>query len=155
HLLDDLGQRRRLALHRAGQRVAAQGAEADGAHHRRLAVLQRKALVIDHQDEPVALHRRTRRREIERHDGDVVQLDILPDVELGPVADREDADALAPIYGPWRLLRIVEVPQLGPLVLGVPAMARRTEGEDAFLGAALLLVPPRTAEGDIETVEVE
>ena len=37
HLLDHLGQRRRLALDRAGQRVAAQGAEADRALDRHLA----------------------------------------------------------------------------------------------------------------------
>jgi hypothetical protein len=49
--------------------------------------------------------------------------DVLPDVELGPVGEREDADALALV-----LAGIVEVPQLGPLVLRVPAMlAERNE----------------------------
>ena len=33
--------------------------------------------------------------EVERHDRDVLQVDVLPDVELGPVREREDADALA------------------------------------------------------------
>ena len=47
---------------------------------------QPEAIVIDHQQQPVALHRRARRGEIERHDLDLLELDILPDVELGPVA---------------------------------------------------------------------
>src|SRR5580704_6463209 len=46
HLLDDLRQRLGLALHRAGQRVAALGAEADLLHHRDLAGLQPHALVV-------------------------------------------------------------------------------------------------------------
>src|SRR5690606_10948974 len=100
--------------------------------------------------QPVALHRRTRRGEIERHDGNGLARDILPDVELGPVADREDADALT-----LRLAGVVEAPEFGPLPLGVPAVARGAEGEDAFLRPALLLVAPRAAEGDVEAVEVE
>src|SRR5687768_16229114 len=34
-------------------------------------------------------------REIERHDGDLFHVDVLPHVELGPVREREDADAFA------------------------------------------------------------
>ena len=77
-------------------------------------------------------------------------MDVLPDVELGPVADREDADALALV-----LAGIIEVPELGPLVFGVPAMRGGAEGEDALLGAALFLVAPRAAKGRVEPVEVE
>ena len=42
-------------------------------------------------------------------------LDVLPDVELGPVRQREHADVLA-----LAVPAVVEVPQLGPLVLRVP-----------------------------------
>src|SRR3546814_11575644 len=87
---------------------------------------------------------------IERHDGDVFARDILPDVEFGPVADRKDADAL-----PLRFPGVVQVPQFGPLLLRVPAVGRGAEREDAFLGAALFLVPARAAKGDVEAVEVE
>jgi hypothetical protein len=31
--------------------------------------------------------------EIERHDRNLLEVDVLPDVELGPVREREDADA--------------------------------------------------------------
>src|SRR3546814_9732392 len=75
---------------------------------------------------------------------------MLPDVEFGPVTDREDADALALGFP-----GVIEVPQLGPLLLGIPAVTCGAEGEDALLRPALLLVAPRAAEGDIEAVEVE
>src|SRR3546814_5956637 len=75
---------------------------------------------------------------------------ILPDVELGPVRDREHSDALA-----LRLAGVVEVPELGTLLLGFPAVGRGAKGEDALLGATLFLVAARAAEGDVEAVEVE
>src|SRR3546814_2111097 len=125
-------------------------AETPRAYGRRLAGQQREAIVVDHQQQPIAHHRRPRRGDIERHDRDIFARDVLPDVELGPVRDREDADALA-----LRLAGVVEVPQFGALLLGIPAVRRRAEGENAFLGAALFLVAARAAEGDVETVEVE
>src|SRR3546814_16565169 len=70
-------------------------------------------------------------------------------------SDREDPDALAPPVGPGRLARIVEVPQLGTLLLRVPAMARRAEREDSLLRPALLLVAPRAAESDVEAVTIK
>ena len=36
--------------------------------------------------------------EVERHDRNVFQVDVLPDVELGPVRKREDADAFARLH---------------------------------------------------------
>src|SRR3546814_6675022 len=50
---------------------------------------------------------------------------------------------------------VVELPQLRPLVLRVPAMVGRAKGEDALLGAALLLVAPSAAERRVETIFVE
>ena len=51
----------------------------------------------------------------------LLALDVLPDVELGPVGDREHAHVLARVHA-----RVVQGPQLGPLVLRVPlAEARR------------------------------
>src|SRR5579862_2562598 len=45
HLLDDLGERGRGGFHRARERVAAQGPEADHLHLGLLAGVQRQALV--------------------------------------------------------------------------------------------------------------
>src|SRR5690606_17709304 len=134
HFLDDFGQGRRPALDRPSERIAAEGAEAHRTFDRCLAGKQREAIVVDHEQEAVALHRRARRGEVERDDRDIFARDILPDVEFGPVRDREDADALA-----LRLARVVEVPELGTLLLRVPSVARSAEGEDAFLRAALFL----------------
>src|SRR3546814_19408200 len=75
---------------------------------------------------------------------------MLPDVQRGPVGDREDANALALV-----LPGVVELPQLRPLVLRVPAMVGRAKGEDALLGAALLLVAPSAAERRVETIFVK
>ena len=50
------------------------------------------------------------------------------------------------------LLGVVEMPQFRPLILRIPAVAGRAEGEHALLGPALLLVAPRAAEGRIEAV---
>jgi hypothetical protein len=52
----------------------------------------------------------------------LLEVDVLPHVELGPVGQREHADALARVD-----LAVVEVPQLGALVLRVPLLASRNE----------------------------
>ena len=129
----------------AAERVAAERAEAHDAHLRRLAGLERQALVVDHDQLAVALDDRPRRGEVERHDRDLLEVDVLPDVELGPVRQREDADALA-LVDP----AVVEVPQLGPLVLRIPLVEAIAERVDALLGARLLLVAARAAERGVE-----
>ena len=74
----------------------------------------------------------------------------MPDVEFCPVAQGEDADALALVNA-----GIVDVPEFGALVLGVPLMELVAEGEDALLGAALFFVAAGTSEGGIKLVLVE
>src|SRR5262249_36576565 len=108
------------------------------------------AVVIDHDQRAIALHDRARRREIKRDDRDVLKVDVLPHIEFGPIREREDADRLALVFA-----RIVEPPEFGPLVLRIPTVIGGAEGEDAFLGAALLFVAPRAAEGCVEAVFVE
>ena len=49
--------------------------------------------------------------EVERHDRDVLQIDVLPDVELGPVRQREDADRFALVHA--RVVRCSTVPGAG------------------------------------------
>ncbi len=72
------------------------------------------------------------------------------DVELGPVRQGEDAHGFALADA-----RVVEAPQLGPLIARVPAVRGRAVREDALLGAALLLVAPRAAERRVEAAPVE
>src|SRR5690606_28713319 len=101
---------------------------------------QREALVVDHQQQTVALDCRARGSHVERDDLDPLLHDVLPDIQLGPVGQREYADGFALV-----LAGVVEVPQLWTLVLRVPSVGCGTEAEDAFLGAALFLVTARAA----------
>src|SRR5439155_10931724 len=99
---------------------------------------------------PAALHHRPIRGEVERHHGDALELHVLPDVELAPVGEREDADALA-LVDP----AVVEVPQLGPLVARIPLAAAVAKGEDALFGARFLLVAASAAERGVESALLE
>src|SRR5436309_67393 len=73
-------------------------------------------------------------REIDARHGEPLARDVLPDVELGPVGEREDAQVLARAEA-----RVVEAPELGPLVARVPLTELVAMREDALLGARLLL----------------
>src|ERR1700676_4173309 len=93
---------------------------------------------------------RPRGRKVQRHDRNLLQPDVLPDIELGPVRQRKHAQALS-----GALAGVVERPELGALLLGVPAVLGGAERKNALLGTTLLLVAPRAAEGRIEAVLVE
>ena len=116
------GDRVGLGAHRAGAGRAAERPHA--AHHALRAARpacsgtngcsSSSERVAAHDDLALA-------REVERHDRDVLFVDVLPDVELGPVRQREHADALA-----WAEPAVEVVPQLRPLPLRDPtAPARR------------------------------
>ena len=91
-----------------------------------------------------AHHHRPRLGVIHRHDGNIFARDVLPDIELGPVGKRENADVLALIDA-----RIVDVPQFGALILRVPLAEFVAERVDAFFGAALLFVAPCAAKSRV------
>ena len=118
------GTRLGVALDRARQRVAAERAEAHPRQRRLLARLERHAVVVDHDQRPVALDDRPLLREVERHDRDLLAVDVVPDVELGPVREREDADRLALV-----LARVVEPPELRAAGSSGPSGAARERNE--------------------------
>src|SRR5437588_12691 len=149
-LADDGGQRIRLALDGGGERVAAERAKAHSSRRRPLAWLERHALIVHHDERPAALDHRALRREVQRHDRDLLPPDVQPHIELGPVGQRKHAQALA-----RALAGVVERPELRALLPRVPAMSGGAEREDALLGAALFLVAARAAECCIEAVLVE
>src|SRR5690606_28486315 len=150
HLLDDRRQGVRTTLHCARQRVAAERAEANPAQLGLLAVFERHAIVIHHDERAVASHDGTLLREVKRHDRDVLKVDVLPNIELGPIRKRKDAQALA-----FVLPAVVLMPELGTLPFGVPAMLGRTEREHTFLRARLLFIASSAAESGIEPELVE
>ena len=94
----------------------------------------------------------------------------LDDLALGGEVELRDLDALlggcrsrcrarsSSTAGSTRMLwpgehaAVVEVPDLGPLVLGIPLAELVAEREHALLGAGLLLVAPAAAEQRVEAV---
>src|SRR6478609_7084476 len=94
HLDDDLGVRARRGLDGPGARHVADGAV---AHEARLdgLVVSRSAHRTDGEPHAVALEDLALVGVVERRERDVLAVDVAPDVDLGPVADREDADVLA------------------------------------------------------------
>jgi hypothetical protein len=82
--------------------------------------------------------------EVDVRDLDLLQQDVLPHVHLRPVADREGAEVFA-----RTLAAVVDVPQLGALVLGVPLAEFVAVTEHPFFRTCLLLVPTATADGAV------
>ena len=132
HLLDDLRQRRRVALDRAGQRVAAERAEADRLQ---LGVSPGSSGMRSSSTMISVPSRSTTGRscgEVERHDRDALAGGCTARCRARSSSRAGRRGSLSPLA----LARVVEVPQLGALVLRVPAVLRDAEGEDALLGAA-------------------
>src|SRR5436305_3475727 len=72
---------------------------------------------------------------VERDGGDVLALDVLPDVELGPVEQ-----GMHPHVGAGGEVGLELVPELGRLIAHVPEVVLVARGEVALLGTAPLLV---------------
>ncbi len=77
-------------------------------------------------------------------------LDVLPHVDLGPVREREDADALAgPDAG------VQQAPELRALALRVPLAVGVAHREHPLLGARALFVAARAADGAVEVAGLQ
>ena len=76
---------------------------------------------------------------------DLLPADVLPDVELGEVREREGAQVLARPHA-----ALVELPELGSLTLGVPLAEGVAERQHPLLGPGLVLVAAGPAEGGVE-----
>ena len=82
---------------------------------------------------------------VDLRQGDALAGDVAPDVELGPVGQREHAHVLT-----RGVAAVVELPQLGPLAPRVPGAERVAQAEHPLLGAGLLLVAAAAAEDGVE-----
>src|SRR5664279_3245324 len=150
HFRDDRVQRLGARLDRAGQRIATQRAETNLHHPRLLAGRERQAIIIDHDQRAVALHDRTLLGEIQGHNRNVLGPDVFPHVEFGPIGQWKHPHGFARLD-----TGIEQLPQLGPLIARVPAMARGAVRENALLGAALFLIAPRPTESGVEAPLVQ
>src|SRR5436190_16003782 len=84
-------------------------------------------------------------REVDRRYRKTLARDVLPDVELRPVRDRECAQVLARGEA-----RVEEVPELRALVARIPLAVLVAVRKDPLLGARLFLVASRAAEKGVE-----
>ena len=150
HFLDDFGERGGGGVDGAGERIAAEGAEPHPPHLRLLTRIQGQEVVVEHDHHAIAPHDRPLGGKVERHDRNLLEVDVLPDVELRPVGEREDADAFV-----FANLRVVEAPELRPLVFRIPAVELVAKRKHPLLGPALFFVAAGTAEGGVEPILVE
>src|SRR5579871_3511156 len=74
-------------------------------------------------------------------------MDVVPDVELGPVGERKDTDAFAGANA-----AVEERPKLWTLIFGIPLARGVAEGEDPLLGARFFFIAACAAEGCVEAV---
>ncbi len=135
--------------HRARARHVADGAVADRHALRRLAVEQLDVLG-DRVEHPVAGEHLALVGEVDRGQLEPLRRDVLPDVELGPVGDREHAHVLAAADA-----AVVEVPELRALAARVPLAEVVAEREDPLLRPRALLVAARAAERGVEAVRLD
>src|SRR6267142_4039545 len=128
-LRDDLGGRARRRFDRAGATDVAYRAEAHRQLFRLFALARRRDL--GHRNEqPVPAHDHSAVRVVDRGYREPLALYVLPDVELGPVADGEHAHVLA-----HRDPGVVEIPQLRALILRIPLTELVAERKNALFRA--------------------
>ncbi len=112
----------------------------------RLAVAQLD-VIGDGVEHAVALEHLALVGEVDRRQLELLLADVAPDVELGPVREREHAHVLA--LGDHA---VEEVPQLRALRARLPLAVAVAEGEHALLRAGALLVAAGAAERGVEAV---
>src|SRR5688572_30317265 len=99
HFLDDVRHGARIGLDGARQWVAPERSKPHPLHLRYLAGLEWETVVVDQNQRAIPLDDRPLLGEVERDDGDVFEVHILPYVELGPVRERKDAYAFPLVNG--------------------------------------------------------
>ena len=115
-----------------------------------IAVLLRQTVVVCHDQVAVDLYARAFLGKVQRYDRNILQADILPDIQLRPVGQREHTDAL-----PFMDTGVVDVPQLRTLVLRVPLVELVAERIDTFFRPALLFIATGASESGIELIFIE
>ena len=113
----------------------------------RLLALEHRHVAVDGHQHPVAAEHLAAVGEVQRRQLDLALGDEPPDVELGPVRQREHAQVLAAVVA-----GVVDAPQLGALVLRVPLAELVAVRDDPLLGPGPLLVAAGTAEHGVEAV---
>src|SRR5712692_3527994 len=129
---------------RAGAADVADGAKAHRHLLHRLAGARRRERSHGH-EQAAAAHHRPPVREVEGGNLQALLPDVLPDVELGPIAYRKHPHVAAGMH-----TRVVQAPQLGTLVARVPLAELVAHRKYPLLGARFFLVAPRAADRRVE-----
>ena len=141
-LRDDLRQRIGVGANRSSAWTASQRTQPRLDHLRLLADARHEGL-FDGQQRVAAHIHRPLLGEVKIDDGNLFLVDVLPYVHLRPVGERKNANAFAGMNA-----GVVEIPQLGALVLRIPLAGRIAERVDALLGAdfsSSRRAPPKAA----------
>src|SRR5690606_27689243 len=136
----------RFGFHGAGAGAVADSPVADGLLHQGLA-LARATPRAGSQPHAVPQEHLPLVRVVDARQLDLLPLDVAPDVQLGPVRQREHPDVLI-----GAVPTVVEVPQLRALPARLPLAEGVAQAEDPLLGAGPLLVAAATAEHRVEAV---
>ena len=150
HFLHNLFDCVGFAFHGTCERPAPQRTETYFFHFNLVAVFFRQTVIIRHDELSVDVHHGTFLGKVKWDNGDIFQTDVLPNIQFGPVAEREYPDAFS-----LADTGVVDVPQFRTLVLRVPLVEFVAERKDTFLGTRFLLVAAGSTEGGIEFVFVK
>ena len=132
-----------LGTNRAGAGGATESSEA-ARHHLRLLALRQAHWPFGWNKLLIANDHWSLLGEVHRNDRDFFSVNVEPDIELGPVRQGEDADVLALI-----VVAVVEVPQLGALVLWIPMAKFVAEGIHTFFGSRFFFIAASATKGSV------
>ena len=130
----------------AGAGGIADGAEANGAGGDGFVILCFKE-VGDGEDLASAFEDFALVSEVDRGKGDFFAFDVHPDVHLGEVRERENAEVFAGV-----LASVEEVPEFGALVFRIPLAEVVAMREEAFFGTSLFFITASAAEAGVVLV---
>ena len=151
HFLDDLGQRRRLALARRRSADNSPGCGTGSSSSR--GVCPSGMRMRSSSTMMVMPLYSTTGRSAEKYSGTIGMFSRWMYCQISSSVQLDSGKAR--MLSPFALARIIEVPQFRPLLLRVPAVLRGPEREDALLRPALFLVAPRAAERRVEPVMIK
>src|SRR5262249_8141747 len=87
---------------------------------------------------------------IERNDRNVLQEDVMPDINFGPIRQWENSDGFARTNA-----GIEQIPKLGPLVARIPCVPLRAKRKDSFFRSTFFFVASSATKCRVETVKIK
>lgn len=130
--------------------VASQGAEAHFFDLDFFIRLQAATFVINHHDHLRAHYYRAVLGKIQWHNRDVLLVDILPDIELGPIGEWKHTYVFVPV-----LASVVQVPDFRTLALWALVVIGGADRKYLFLGAESFFIAATPTQDHVEPVMLQ